>query len=649
MSTPALRAKLTALPDPFDFRDQLFVPTLTQVPPEITLRDYAKRFANASLKSEADLGKLDLILDQGSEGACTGFGLAAIINFLHYQQGQHAKCPVSPWMLYDLARRYDEWPGEKYDGSSARGAMKAWHKHGVCDSKLFTKSGKPVSPKVLQDAIRRPLGAYYRVNHKDLVSMHTAIAEVGALYVTSSVHEGWAKVQEGDTLIVPSEKQIGGHAFAIVGYDEEGFWIQNSWGPKWGHHGFAKLTYDDWLENAMDAWVARLGVPVKLERNRSITIGASAAAKKSNAYVYSDLRRHVINIGNDGKLEPGSNWGSSTEDVENLFASIPKTHDVMLYAHGGLVGQDAAIARIAAYRDQMWPKKIYPVGLIWNTDYGSTLRNVLNDLVRRSRPEGFFGDALDFVMDRFDDFLEPLARKLTGKLVWDEMKENARLSTEGTDGAMRLIANKLRERQAASPHRKLHLVGHSAGCILLGHFVSALAARKVRTDSCTLWAPACTVDHFRKHYQPALASGSIDRARIYTLSDKSEQDDSCAGIYNKSLLYLVSNAFEARPAIRGVRPGVALLGMEKFIYDAIQSTKVRHIVAGETPDSNSRSHGGFDEDAPTVRSTFSFMLNASTPSGISAGGALPSLGSHEFKVAPVRAELAARRKRISEV
>lgn len=35
-------------------------------------------------------------------------------------------------MLYELARRYDEWPGEGYEGSSARGAMKGWVRHGVC-------------------------------------------------------------------------------------------------------------------------------------------------------------------------------------------------------------------------------------------------------------------------------------------------------------------------------------------------------------------------------------------------------------------------------------------------------------------------------------------------------------------------------------
>ncbi|MEG3494824.1 hypothetical protein V2U99_21905 [Klebsiella variicola] len=37
--------------------------------------------------------------------------------------------------------------------------------------------------------------------------------------------------------------------------------VQNSWGTEWGCGGFAVLSYADWLTNAMDAWVAALGVP----------------------------------------------------------------------------------------------------------------------------------------------------------------------------------------------------------------------------------------------------------------------------------------------------------------------------------------------------------------------------------------------------
>jgi len=36
--------KLTARPDPIDFRDLMFEPTLVEVPQQITLADYKKRY-----------------------------------------------------------------------------------------------------------------------------------------------------------------------------------------------------------------------------------------------------------------------------------------------------------------------------------------------------------------------------------------------------------------------------------------------------------------------------------------------------------------------------------------------------------------------------------------------------------------------------
>ena len=105
---------LDARPDTPDFRDKLYEATLVEVPPEVPLDEY--RAVSAP------------ILDQGQEGACTGFGLAAVANYLlRRRRVSPDQQPVSPRMLYEMARRYDEWPGENYSGSSARGAMKGWH------------------------------------------------------------------------------------------------------------------------------------------------------------------------------------------------------------------------------------------------------------------------------------------------------------------------------------------------------------------------------------------------------------------------------------------------------------------------------------------------------------------------------------------
>jgi hypothetical protein len=57
---------------------------------------------------------------------------------------------------------------------------------------------------------------------------------------------------------------------------------------------------------------------------------------------------------------------------------------------------------------------------------------------------------------------------------------------------------------------------------------------------------------FTSHYLPAIESGRVGRFALFTLftlTDRAEREDDCARLYNKSLLYLVSNALEETPRI----------------------------------------------------------------------------------------------------
>src|SRR4029450_4268074 len=140
-----------------------------------------------------------------------------------------------------------------------------------------------------------------------LVAMHSALAEVGVLFASAAVHQGWSHVDSKGAIPYPAPLS-GGHAFAIVAYDSEGFWIQNSWGTKWGKGGFARISYDDWLANGTDLWVARPGAPVGLRLSESAAIAHSVAAGRSAAYSYNDLRPHVVSLGNDGALRTGGDF-----------------------------------------------------------------------------------------------------------------------------------------------------------------------------------------------------------------------------------------------------------------------------------------------------------------------------------------------------
>jgi Papain family cysteine protease len=587
----------------------MYEPTLIEVPTERPLDDYLKAHVP--------------ILDQGQEGACTGFGLATVIHYLlRTRKVVPDRAEVSPWMLYDMARRYDEWPGENYEGASARGAMKGWHKHGVCSKASWPKEDRdPERYRVrFADALRRPLGAYLRVNHKDVIAMHTAISEVGILYATASVHDGWNDVGRNGTIDFTSKSKVtGGHAFALVAYDKDGFWLQNSWGSDWGRRGFAHLNYDDWLAHGSDVWVARLGAPIEFHDHTSAARGVGVASGGSRSYMFCDLRPHIISLGNNGLLRTEGTYGTSADDVKEIFQHVAQQVDdrqhLLLYAHGGLVAEDSAIQKVADLRSPLLDAGVYPISIIWKTDFWTTLKSVLEDAIAKRRPEGFLDSSKDFMLDRLDDALEPLARVIGGKSEWDEMKENA-IAASQPGGGLALVADLLGELTRQFPALRVHLVAHSAGSIVFGGLVDRLASgtpEPVDIQTCTLWAPACTMNVYRNQYLPSVKSGHIKDLALFTLTDKAERDDNCANLYHKSLLYLVSNAFEAglgkAPFLRE-REGEPILGMAKFIsllppaqrgFDWVLSPNAN--LAATLQASTAKTHGAFDDDAATLAST----------------------------------------------
>jgi len=610
---------LDARKDTLDFRDLMYEATLVEVPAYRSLDDYRKAQVP--------------ILDQGQEGACTGFGLATVAHYLlrTHRVGRDATV-ISPYMFYDLARRYDEWTGENYEGSSCRGAMKGWYKHGVCAQPLWPKSqkGAVLDHARVEDAAHRPLGAYFRVNHSSLVAMHSAITEAGVLYASGSVHEGWRSVGR-DGIIKPSETMIGGHAFAIVAYDADGFWIQNSWGTSWGNQGFGRIAYDDWLKNGDDVWVARLGVPVKLMASDGTARVAFAAAVRARSWSYADLRPHIVSLGNHGVLETQGDIGTTPELVHEIVSrDVPritatwKKKRIVLYAHGGLVKQDDALQRANEYRDAMLAKECYPIAFIWHTDFWTTVKEILSDATSQRRPEGFLDSTKDFMLDRLDDMLEPLARAAGGRDVWGKMKEKAVGATQRSDGGARLVADELVALAKADPSVEIHVAAHSAGSILHAPLVQYLASQGVRIKTCTLWAPAITNTLFRATYLPLIKSGDIGKFALFQLDDRTEQDDDCAGFYHKSLLYLVARSFEEHPRIPLVRPeGEPIVGMRKFvdgdpaIRAIFSSGTADRVIApttglkpGDPNASEAKHHADFDDDLPTVLATLARILGS---------------------------------------
>ena len=183
-------------PDAADLRDRLYMPLAISLPNEFP--------------SEADVGKFlpaytaaNLILNQGKEGACTGFGLSCVINYLRWVQAGLPKklASVSPRMLYTLARRHDEYDGENYEGSSCRGAIKGWFNNGVCleeDWPYAPEKSNPARYGFATRATENTLGVYYRVDTKSITDVQAAILQHGAVFVSSFTHQGWDDLPAAD-------------------------------------------------------------------------------------------------------------------------------------------------------------------------------------------------------------------------------------------------------------------------------------------------------------------------------------------------------------------------------------------------------------------------------------------------------------------
>jgi hypothetical protein len=150
-----------------------------------------------------------IVLDQGDEGACTGFSVAH----------EAAARPVSVLgvnndiarQIYHRARELDEWPGEDYEGSSVLAAMKA-------------------------GAERRWYKEYRWAFGEEDLSL--AVGYKGPAVLGTYWTEGMCYPDEKG-IIKPSGTIVGGHAYMVNGYNvKTGLYrIHNSWGAGWGING----------------------------------------------------------------------------------------------------------------------------------------------------------------------------------------------------------------------------------------------------------------------------------------------------------------------------------------------------------------------------------------------------------------------------
>ena len=166
-------------------------------------------------------------LDQGTEGACTGFCGANFLNcgpmmvrpFLADQDG---------FDFYSRNRQIDEWPGENYSGSSVTAMCKQLVELGRIEKWAVTTS--------FEEMVRWKLAG--------------AVSGAGGTLMLSTPWYEGMYVTDATGYVRPTGRRVGGHAILDRGVSEwrSGSWF-NSWGAGFGNGGVGSVSEADyrWL------------------------------------------------------------------------------------------------------------------------------------------------------------------------------------------------------------------------------------------------------------------------------------------------------------------------------------------------------------------------------------------------------------------
>ena len=201
-----------------------FVPGGLKVPQEIKKTRLFCAAKNFQAPKELILtGYCVPVDDQGQKPWCAAYSAANYAeNLLWRKRGFHQE--IDPAPLYKFAKSIDGDP--EGDGTYLECTLKALLEYGHFDPNIC---------KI------KTIGGGLFGNSSALQDVKYAIHRYGVIMAGFNITSEWYNPKEGVVRGYEGTEQ-GGHAVLIVGYDEDGVIIQNSWGLDYAHNGFVYLT-----------------------------------------------------------------------------------------------------------------------------------------------------------------------------------------------------------------------------------------------------------------------------------------------------------------------------------------------------------------------------------------------------------------------
>jgi C1A family cysteine protease len=212
------------------------------------------------------VSNLSPIRKQANRGTCVSFASTSC-----YEQQQHPIVDMSEQWLYYDCKTHDGYPN--VGGTWVAVAFAALKRDGICTEAKWLYNPNPIPgnesegpppPGAALEALRHRVASYHQLGSHDINSIKAVIRMDREVAFAIPVFNSWYQnswVRYTGDIVMPlrGEARVGGHAMAIVGYNDlpgdvatggGRFVIRNSWGSDWGVHssfglgpGYGSIPY----------------------------------------------------------------------------------------------------------------------------------------------------------------------------------------------------------------------------------------------------------------------------------------------------------------------------------------------------------------------------------------------------------------------
>ncbi|MGQ7846029.1 hypothetical protein ACUNV4_16220 [Granulosicoccus sp. 3-233] len=661
MSNDFHETSASVLKDWVDLRDHFYEPTLSTLCSSLSPhKDLFEPADETAITGDRGYQPKFGVRDQTitGNGRCAGYALAALIDLQTRLQNPSRmdRCDcVSSDMLYWMGA-YNELAidntetlsvsgrtnsvsgtGQQEGLRSLRSVIKGFYHYGVCpdfNEKMCIGSSEEMSSVPLGSwqsvCHRKPradtpedkeqrfptydqsvkakeicLGAYFRLRPV-LNHFHAALNEVGAILVTVQIHGGWnapLKISAKGRIDSTSHDSRGLHAVVIIGYNNEGFLVLNSWGTQWGGYeiegksvaGVALWSYEDWSRNIVDAWVLRLGVSAP--KAFSSSIGEQGWNRilmgQSLSVPCHELLGHYMHLDDGFHVSRGpypslpENWCQTRRHLEE---KLGKSYDgVLLWIPGSLESIEEAFESATRIKDMAKSRRLFPYVVFWCSTFVDKSMELITTIFDSCADQAG-ADSVE-MNALIEERLQGVGRAIWRDIEWSAARSVSGIKssphhdadTNGSRGHVASLVTTLLEMKRQT-NTELHMVAEGAGALVVQELLRYQKESESEVslplachlDTLSLSMPAIGLPRAEKFLLPLvktmnanqpeakacnvpvhdaltrqqLLDDSHDRnttapARIYVPSHELESR-LFFGAYSGSILQLVSRAFEDR-------------------------------------------------------------------------------------------------------